>query len=322
MKLEPQFLLRPLPEKPGGAVAHAIHAALPPGAPDPTLGFLKELPGTWTGKGFNVIWRPNNTPGQDRFLELNLTTEVLEFSESIGDIPNRGFLQPDIIMHGITYMQKIADANLKGGLHVEPGIWATVPATTNPTEPATVVRMATIPHGTSILAQGLAREDAGAPVISDNDIVPFIIGNPGNRIPFPEPDLATPTQFRTPPEGLVGITQKMVTNPNSFLQDAIVGQNITKTTTLHVSTDPTPPVSIGGGSANTAFLEGTPVTGPKTGPNAIAITASSTFWIETIADPAGGPDTLQLQYTQLVLLNFNGLSWPHVSVATLQKQKG
>jgi hypothetical protein len=27
---------------------------------------------------------------------------------------------------------------------------------------------------------------------------------------------------------------------------------------------------------------------------------------------------LQLQYTQRVLLNFNGLSWPHVSVATLQ----
>ena len=29
----------------------------------------------------------------------------------------------------------------------------------------------------------------------------------------------------------------------------------------------------------------------------------------------------QLQYTQTVLLNFNGLSWPHVSVATLIKQE-
>jgi hypothetical protein len=28
---------------------------------------------------------------------------------------------------------------------------------------------------------------------------------------------------------------------------------------------------------------------------------------------------LQLQYTQTVLLNFLGLSWPHVSVATLLK---
>jgi hypothetical protein len=25
----------------------------------------------------------------------------------------------------------------------------------------------------------------------------------------------------------------------------------------------------------------------------------------------------QIQYTQTVLLNFNGLTWPHVSVATL-----
>ena len=27
--------------------------------------------------------------------------------------------------------------------------------------------------------------------------------------------------------------------------------------------------------------------------------------------------TTQIQYTQKVILNFNGLSWPHVSVATL-----
>jgi hypothetical protein len=44
------------------------------------------------------------------------------------------------------------------------------------------------------------------------------------------------------------------------------------------------------------------------------------FWIETIKDAAGGPDLLQLQYTQTVLLNFAGLSWPHVTVATLRKK--
>ena len=32
-----------------------------------------------------------------------------------------------------------------------------------------------------------------------------------------------------------------------------------------------------------------------------------------------GDDLLQLQYTQTVLLNFKGLSWPHVTVATLHK---
>jgi hypothetical protein len=33
----------------------------------------------------------------------------------------------------------------------------------------------------------------------------------------------------------------------------------------------------------------------------------------------GDRQFLQLQYTQTVLLNFLGLSWPHVSVATLRK---
>ena len=31
----------------------------------------------------------------------------------------------------------------------------------------------------------------------------------------------------------------------------------------------------------------------------------------------GGDVGPQIQYSQQVLLNFNGLSWPHVSVATL-----
>jgi len=35
---------------------------------------------------------------------------------------------------------------------------------------------------------------------------------------------------------------------------------------------------------------------------------------------ANGATKHLLQYTQTVLLNFNGLSWPHVSVATLEKQ--
>jgi hypothetical protein len=222
-------------------------------------------------------------------------------------------------MHGITYMQKISDANLNAGLHVEPGIWAIVPTTTNPAEPATVVRMATVPHGTSLLAQGQGGSGAGAPIIPNNNITPFVIGDPTQLINFPEPNLSTPSDFRSPPAQLVGITQAMLDNPNSVLQNALQNQSIIRTVSLHVSTDPSPPI-LGGGTANTAFLQGTPAAGANTGPNAIAVTASSTFWIESIAGQGGGPDFLQLQYTQLVLLNFNGLSWPHVSVATLRKQ--
>ena len=38
----------------------------------------------------------------------------------------------------------------------------------------------------------------------------------------------------------------------------------------------------------------------------------------TVKDDKGELSHL-LQYTQTVLLNFNGLSWPHVSVATLRR---
>jgi hypothetical protein len=56
------------------------------------LGPLAGLAGTWTGRGFNIIWRPNHTPGQDRFLEINVTSEQLELTPINGPIPNRGFL--------------------------------------------------------------------------------------------------------------------------------------------------------------------------------------------------------------------------------------
>ena len=72
--------------------------------------------------------------------------------------------------------------------------------------------------------------------------------------------------------------------------------------------------STGGGTDNIAFLQG----GPG-GANANAAKMTAIFWIEHVAAGAHGPAFLQLQYTQTVLLNFNGLSWPHVSVATLRK---
>jgi hypothetical protein len=277
------------------------------------LGPLAGLAGHWRGTGFNVIWRPDHVPGnpgQDRFLELNLTSEQLTFDPIPGAIPNRGLLQDDINMFGLTYLQQISDSNLDAGLHIEPGIWARVPETEDPAEPETVVRMASIPHGTTIVAQGLSRTVNGGPLIQDVSIKPFPIGAPGNPITFPEQDLGTATQFRTPANGLVNITKTMVDNPNSVLQAAIVGQNITSTIVLNVSTSSAP--VLGGGTANTAFLQG----GPD-GPNAVAAQVSSIFWLETVQGE--NENVQQLQYTQTVLLNFNGLSWPHITVATLRK---
>jgi hypothetical protein len=108
-----------------------------PGPPDPlaNLGPLASLVGGWEGTGLNSIWRPHFPTSQsDRFLELNLTTETLAFSAINGEIPNRGLLQPDIIMFGITYLQQIAEQGSGEGLHIEPGVWAVVPQTTQPAE--------------------------------------------------------------------------------------------------------------------------------------------------------------------------------------------
>jgi len=111
----------------------------------------------------------------------------------------------------------------------------------------------------------------------------------------------------------------MVNNPNSFLTQppppivpgpAAVPHPppVATTTTLQVSThDRSLP---GGGAANIAFLKGTDE------PNAVASLVTATFWLQTFQ---GASHPQRLQYSQLVLLDFHGFSWPHVTVATLRK---
>ncbi len=302
-------------------------------APNPfEFGPLSQLEGVWQGTGFNTIWRPHFPPSgeQQEFLELNKTTETLAFTKIPGTIPNRGLVNHDIDMVGLTYMQQISQTDDNAGLHIEPGIWALVPRTEDPVVPETVVRMASIPHGTVILAQGTGRTFHSGPSIDDNNIIPFPIGGPFPKNSdfekaiagdFEELDLSKETEFRFVS---AGVTQEMVKNPNSVLKTAIEGQTITKTTVLIVSTshDRTP----GGGTANTAFLED--ATKPPGFPasasfgNANAAEVDAIFWIETVTGEDGEPDFLQLQYTQLVQLDFKGLRWPHVTVATLTKKSG
>ena len=323
VQLDPDFAFEGIPAVEEAAIAHAAD----PLGPLAQLPGAAEVPGTWKGHGFNAIWRPHNPSSpQDRFLELNLTTETLVFTRINGPIPNRGLQMPDINMFGVTYLQQIAQTSDGTGLHIEPGIWANVPQTSDPVEPPTVVRMASIPHGTTILAQGTAQVIAGGPqTIPDNNILPFFIGSPPpansdfNSVAqtFPELNLSIPTSFRFESPG---VTQDMVKNPNSVLQAALElslqGTTMKTRTFLHVTTtDNVHPVVGGGGTSNTAFLAA-----GSSGGNAKAVEVDATFWIETIAGTGGNPDTLQLQYTQHVQLNFNGISWPHVTVGTLVKQ--
>jgi hypothetical protein len=304
MELAKSFVMEPLP-----AIEQDNEGEFGTAAKADPLGRLAELRGKWQGTGFNTIWRPH-FPENGHFLELNLTEETLEFQRVAGAIANRGLVQKDINMFGLHYLQQISDKNLGAGLHFEPGIWAHVPATSDPKEGVTVVRMATIPHGTSLLAQGnsTAADETRRPEIGKESIIPFTIGAPGQPVDFDERNLKIKTKFRTGAAGLKGITQKMVDDPNIVLRDANAGKNITSAIKLQVSSS-TKSV-LGGGTANTAFLRG------DSEPNAVAAKASSTFWLSRIDGEARAS---QLQYTQRVLLDFGGLSWPHVTVATLRR---
>ena len=318
MAIELNTRLVPMPGLTQAAVA----------APSP-LGPLASLVGTWKGHGLNTIFRPFHNaadPGDDNFLQLNKTTETLEFTEIPGEIPNRGLLQADIALFGLTYLQQIADANVKdeqgrpAGIHIEPGIWITVPKTTNPSEVASVARLANIPHGTSLLAQGTPRTISGAPTFKKVDITPFFIGQPSSKVPFPNQTLSNPPKDqsgfrRSPTSATVGITQAMVDDPSTVLRASLNGKTIQSHTRLHVTTRMTSKTTpnTGSGIADIAFLDGL-----SAGPNARVTFMDSTFWISPFTF-AGGNATL-LQYLQIVHLDFGPLTWPHVSVAALIKQ--
>jgi hypothetical protein len=134
------------------------------------LGLLAELSGTWEGEGFNLIARPDFHDGANAYLQLNQTHETLAISQIGSPIPNRGFGQDDIELSGLGYLQQIHDRFTGGALHFEPGLWVTQPATTYPPEQAPaagqiVARMASIPHGNAVLAQGGATRFPGPPTL-------------------------------------------------------------------------------------------------------------------------------------------------------------
>jgi hypothetical protein len=70
------------------------------------LGLLAELEGTWKGRGFNLIARPDFHDKTDLYLQLNQTRETLKFDAIGSSIPNRGFGQDDIELFGLTYLSR------------------------------------------------------------------------------------------------------------------------------------------------------------------------------------------------------------------------
>lgn len=292
--------------------------------PDP-LGPLRGLVGasssgaatrTWTGTGFNMIWRPNHGQigSKPYFLQLMFTSEVLTFTEIAGAIANRGSRQNDIAMGGVAYMQQINDTFDDSGQHVEPGVWLNVPSTKNPAAPSSVVRMASIPHGTTVNLQGVSsiQNPPSFPALS---ISPFPVGLPANCFDLPESDLSRSSLSRTPLPRVVGLDQAHLDNPALFLSDMLADQTLLTSTLLDVSSPVDNAALVGGGIANITFLTGVGSL-PTGGPNALVSFVDTGWWIERVMTGAQ-PEFDQLQYYQLVLIDFLGTSFPHITVATL-----
>jgi hypothetical protein len=273
------------------------------------LGPLQNLPGFWEGTGFNLIARPDfadNSPN-GFFLELNLLRETIEFTTIGSPVFNRGSRQDDIAIYGVTYLHRVTDGVTGEALHIEPGMWLTIPATSNPQADASIARLATIPHGNAVCTVGFTEDVVpdGLPTIPPANTVPFPVGSqppaPGTENPYPEYNLSIESAFRTVPVP-AGVTQEVIDDPNVLLRQALVGQTLTHITRLITSTDKA------GGIDNIPFIVS----------NANTPTLESVFAIETVQGPKGR-EYLQLQYVQTALLNYRGMSFPHVTVGTLVK---
>jgi hypothetical protein len=286
------------------------------------LGLLHNLPGHWTGKGFNLIARPAHqgvSTNPPFFLELNGTHETLEFTTIAGDIPNRGDIEETALLHGLHYMQTVVDCEDNSFIHKEPGLWLHVPENKEGGE--TYVRHATIPHGNSLAAQStfFTMVSAG-PKIDPVNSFPFPLTNPvpplndvtHATIPadssYLKPYQTQPLPGECLPQGLN--TQETIKDPTEVLRAQIKGQTITETVVIQISTAAIEK----GGIVNIPFLT----------KNANAAQMDAIFWIEKVKNPTKtatdpNPEFMQLQYVQRVILDFDNIHWPHFSVATLVK---
>lgn len=286
------------------------------------LGPLKLLPGVWknepslAGRGWNMIALPfKDGPFKYRLL-LNQYNEELKFDIVDVAVPNRGLPTPtdtdeDQFIVALDYIQNIKQINAEDSpnsglagdpdlaIHREPGIFLHMANRT--TNNLDIARLATIPHGDSVLAMGIAEVLDGAPTIPDISGLP--IGVPQDI------DSRYLEPYKHFNDNLFNNLFNPV-SPNDLLKAANQGVNIIRTTKLAVDTTVEQ-----GGISNIPFIV----------KEANAAEMKSTFWIQEIDD--NGTQKLRLQYSQIVMLDFfprrDGMPglirWPHVSINTLEK---
>lgn len=325
--------------------------------PRPELGPLEQLVGVWIGRGtgWNMIALPFQDapppPAGFKFRVLmNQYNEELRFTFVDDDVPNRGLIRPgspdpDQFVATLDYQQKIAqveaedrpDSNGLAGLpglpiHHEPGLWLYEKNRRSTDDEIgrngvtevqlDVARLASIPHGNSVLALGRSEVHEGMPPI------PALSGLPSGR----HEDVLTPEyDFRDDP--YLEPYRHYIENPfmgnvptgigfpgfspadmNQILRFANEGVDIVRTTTLTVDTE-----------RKTGGISNVPFTVREADP----VSMKSTFWIQELAEKdENGMPKLRLQYSQVVMMHFfrpredelpGRIVWPHISIATLEK---
>jgi hypothetical protein len=292
---------------------------------DPQLGHLKLLPGLWKnepnlpGRGWNMIALP--FAGQFNYRVLvNQYNESLLFKVADKGVPNRGIkrngstVNDDQTIVALDYEQGIrqlaADDSPQSGLagdpdkpiHHEPGLFLHMLDKTE--DGLELARLATIPHGDSVLALGRVRTYDGPPVIPDINSLPI-----GVDQSLTNPYLAPYVHFQNNP--FLALFNPIL--PNELLKAANTGVDIVRTTEFEFDT-----TFATGGIVNIPFIVA----------QANATEMKAHFWIQELAekDPKGYPK-LRLQYSQTVFLDFfprrDGqpglIRWPHVSINTMEK---
>ena len=183
------------------------------------------------------------------------------------------------------------------------GQWLLMPETNVPQKNETIARQATILHGVTFTAIGDA--PPGAPVKGEFKII--------NTDTTPSPPVTDPPdyldQYHKAPL-LAGVPAGSIQDPSLILRRRVETQKVIETVTFDVSAQLTATTSpeISCGISNIPFLD----------KNSQVTKFRSVFYVEHVEDGQGG-SFMQLQYIQILPLNFDNINWPHVSVATLRR---
>lgn len=314
-------------------------------ARDNELGPFQLLHRNWKtipGAGWNMIALPF-APGRFNYRVLvNQYDEKLRFSLVDAGVPNRGLdgeTETDQFVVTIDYLQQIkqlaaADSPVSGKagpadlpIHHEPGLFLHMKNFA--TNGFDIARLATIPHGDSVLALGKSFPEPfpGAPRIDDISGLPIGVNPDIDANPYLEPYKVfhdSPFKGVVNDPKLPGYDPDFPgfdpLHPNKLLEQHNAKLDIERTTVLQFDSTAGADLSEFGISEAASGILNIPFIVKQ----ANATEMQATFWINELRGETG-EKRLQLQYSQVVMLDFfpraDGqpglIKWPHVSIATL-----